>query len=186
MQTTLLLSQSTFFTNSQLQIAQTLKMAANTRELARKLHTAVLMNNLDEAIKLLDSGLVDVNVEYAFYNRTQKQTPLHVAAYGGWSLMAKFLIESGADLKAADNQGRTPLHRAAVAGSKEVVQLLIDNGAVLDAIDTRGQTPLYLAASSRKIEVSKVLIECGADINKADQHGMTPARWLQGVLKLMK
>ena len=184
MQTAILLSQSTFFTNLQLQIAQTLKMAANTRELARKLHTAVLINNLDEASKLLDSGVVDVNVEYAF--RSIKQTPLHVAATAGNILMVKFLLENNANIKEADDHGRTPLHRAAVAGSKEVVQLLIDSGADLDAIDTEGQTPLYLAASSRKMEVSKVLIECGADINKADQHGLTPARWLQGVLKLMK
>jgi ankyrin repeat protein len=47
----------------------------------------------------------------------------------------KLLLELGADVNAADGDGRTALHGAAHKGRNEVVQLLVDHGAKLDARD---------------------------------------------------
>jgi len=142
---------------------------------AGKLHRVVVLGNIDKARKLLDSGLVDVNIVSAFGVYTQ--TPLHVAASAGNRLMVKFLLENGADIKIADGHGRTPLHLAAFRGHKEVSQLLIDNGADLNPFDTEGQTPMHWAARKGNVEVAQLLIHSGADIDKADNGGRTPFSW---------
>ncbi len=79
---------------------------------------------------------------------TNNTTPLMVAAGIGWvegvtsewsareNLEAvKLLIDLGADVNAADGDGRTALHGAAHKGRNEVVQILADHGARLDARD---------------------------------------------------
>jgi len=77
-----------------------------------------------------------------------KTTPLMVAAGIGWVEgvtnersrkenleTVKLLLELGADVNAADADGRTALHGAAHKGRNEVVQVLVDHGAKLDARD---------------------------------------------------
>jgi ankyrin len=91
---------------------------------------------------LLQYG-ADPNIATA--NRT---TPLMVAAGIGWvegvttELSAKenveavkLLLDLGADVNAADGDGRTALHGAAHKGRNDVVQILADHGARLDARD---------------------------------------------------
>jgi ankyrin repeat protein len=70
------------------------------------------------------------------------RTPLHAAVQGGLGYV-KFLVDRGADVKAADKDGRTPLHDAARAGSVGAVRLLLDKGADVKAADKDGRTPLY-------------------------------------------
>ena len=53
---------------------------------------------------------------------------------------ARFLLDLGNSLDAADGTGRTPLHGAAYIGYTELVQLLVDAGARLDAKDKGGST----------------------------------------------
>jgi len=65
---------------------------------------------------------------------------------GGNSLeAAKLVAELGADVNAADKEGRTALHFAASAGADSIVQLLADKGAKLDVKNKLGQTPLMIA-----------------------------------------
>jgi ankyrin repeat protein len=55
------------------------------------------------------------------------------------------LVAAGADVNAADTQGRTAAHGAALWGLTDVVRLLHQSGARLDAKDKRGYTPLDTA-----------------------------------------
>jgi uncharacterized protein len=54
----------------------------------------------------------------------------------------KLLIAKGADVNAAEAQGRTALHGAAQWGLTEVVKFLQSQGANINATDRRGMTPL--------------------------------------------
>ncbi len=58
---------------------------------------------------------------------------------------ARFLLERGADINAANGDGRTALHGAAHVRSDALVGLLVDHGAAVRAGDRRGITPLMIA-----------------------------------------
>ena len=57
----------------------------------------------------------------------------------------RFLLRHGADVNAANGDGRTALHGAAHVRSDLLVQLLVDHGAEVRAGDRRGITPLMIA-----------------------------------------
>jgi ankyrin repeat protein len=57
----------------------------------------------------------------------------------------RVLMKAGADLNAADGQGRTAAHGAALWGLTEVIRFLHANGVDLNRKDSRGLTPLQTA-----------------------------------------
>ena len=83
-----------------------------------------------------------------------KTTPLMAAAGLNWAEISslgtedesiealKLMLEHGADVNAANDQGETALHGAAQRGADRVVQFLAERGARLDARTKRGRTPL--------------------------------------------
>ncbi|KAK9730335.1 Ankyrin repeats (3 copies) [Popillia japonica] len=73
--------------------------------------------------------------------------------------IAKLLIENGASINNADNNGITLLHLAVVMKNEEISKLLIEKGAHINATDKRGRTPLYESINYVDIEVTKLLIE---------------------------
>ncbi|MCA7010493.1 ankyrin repeat domain-containing protein [Wolbachia endosymbiont of Tribolium confusum] len=111
-------------------------------------------------------------------NDTDKQgyTPLHYAAWRGRLEVAKFLIEKGADMNAADTStaGKKPIHVAAENNNRDIIEFLLSKGVSVDAADNNGWTPLHYAASKDCLEVAKFLIEKGADINAENMYGKKP------------
>ena len=67
--------------------------------------------------------------------------PLSVAALHDRLDLARYLIEHGADVSAANRDGNTPLHTAAFLGRTKLVTLLIDNGARLSQRNHRKESP---------------------------------------------
>jgi len=92
----------------------------------------------------------------------------------GKKMLAKLLIQAGANIEAKDNDGLTPLICASDLGYKEIVKLLIQAGANIEAKDSDGFTPLICAADQRYEEIIELLLEKGANIEAKDDDGFTP------------
>jgi len=73
------------------------------------------------------------------------KTPLHVAAFYGYTEIAIFLLDAGADLEAKNNTG-TSLCIAVWEGRNEVVELFLERNADVEASNSLQSTPLLLAA----------------------------------------
>ena len=73
------------------------------------------------------------------------ETPLHLAAANGRTIVASMLIERHADVNALDDMGWTPLVMAASYGKLGVVRLLLENGANIGSVGDSGETPLGVA-----------------------------------------
>jgi ankyrin repeat protein len=84
------------------------------------------------------------------------------------------LIDGGAALNVADEDGETPLHRACWEGHGSIVRMLIDGGADLNVAGIDGLTPLHMASGAGHESIARMLIDRGADLNVADARGWTP------------
>jgi ankyrin repeat protein len=92
-------------------------------------------------------------------------TALHCATWKGHLEVVKFLIKTGADVHAQNNNdhwGTTPLHAAAHANQSAIAQLLIDTGADVNAKDMNGKTPLHHTTFHKATAAAKILIKHGA------------------------
>ncbi len=91
------------------------------------------------------------------------------------------LIDAGADVRMADEDGETALHVAARWGWVDYARLLLDSGADVNAADKHGATPLHTiagldsaATSPAHLAVIDLLVSSGADIEALDTYSHSP------------
>ncbi|KAK4892289.1 hypothetical protein LTR49_028601, partial [Elasticomyces elasticus] len=87
------------------------------------------------------------------------------------------LLDRGAKIEAADNDGKTSLISAAQHGDKPVMQLLLNRGADIETADISGKTALGWAATCGRDSTMQFLLDRGAEIEAADNDGKTPLIW---------
>jgi hypothetical protein len=98
-------------------------------------------------------------------------TKLMVAAFFGFEITLKKLLEQGEDVNAESRKGHTALHYAVVGNKPYIASLLLDNGATINAVATKGYTPLYYALFLFPSEpMLRLLLDRGADVNMRNQH----------------
>ncbi|XP_004289165.1 PREDICTED: ankyrin-2-like [Fragaria vesca subsp. vesca] len=114
------------------------------------LHIGCRKGDLKEVKRLLDEGILDVNVATCGGHKSRGVTPLHLAAEGGHVEVMDELLHRGANIDARTNRlggacGWTPLHNAAKERRREAVKFLVENGAFLpdDMHDCRFNPPLH-------------------------------------------
>lgn len=89
----------------------------------------------------------------------------------------KTLIEYGADVKMADDEGYTALHQAAAFNQSEVMSLLLGAGADLNARSAKGYTPLHTAIFGDSEAGTMMLLQAGANLNTVNEQGLTPHQY---------
>lgn len=125
---------------------------------------------LEKAEWLIKNG-ADVNAKNFFGD-----TPLFKSASRGYNKITSLLLESGARVDIAANDGKTLLHYVEDA---ELIKKLISLGADVNAAASNGLTPLHLAIFSGNYEKAKLLVENRADVNAEDYESrLTPLGWL--------
>lgn len=135
------------------------------------LHFAVLNGN-STIVDILLIGKANVNAENALGD-----TPLYCALNQGDLVIAKKLIDAGADVNTKCYY-ETILHLAARRNKLSLMKkLVLFPGVDLNVRDQYGKTPLHTAIASNKdcLEVAKVLIGASEiDLNIKDNVGKTP------------
>ncbi len=86
--------------------------------------------------------------------------------------LASFLIESGANIDAADQRGMTSLHYASMDDIR-TVRFLVGKGANINAESEGGATPLMSALSEGRFDVARFLLRNGASANGKNEYGLT-------------
>jgi ankyrin repeat protein len=99
--------------------------------------------------------------------------PLGVAAVHGHVVVARVLLEGGANIEWSNKHQLNALHTAAYNGHLDVCRLLLDWGAKVDPVSSWKNTPLHFAASTGPFLVVKLLVERGADVGLKEVGGET-------------
>ena len=111
---------------------------------------------------------------------TQNYPSLHpMPAYH----VAQALVDSGAEVNAADPYGHTPLMNAAGSGALDIATLLVSSGARVDAATEDGHTALMIAAGKGHREIAALLLDAGADPNARTRRKMNNTYPLDGAVQ---
>lgn len=96
-------------------------------------------------------------------------TPLHILANKSISknatLLAKILLNDGADLDFQNNEGKTPLECAMERGNKTMADLFVAHGAALGEAHVNDMPILMHAVDSRDLKLLRKTLELGTDPN---------------------
>ncbi len=116
----------------------------------RKLHEAVRRNDWPRVKELLERG-ADPDTEGPF------GAVVLMALLLGYPIIARLLVEAGADVNVTDDRGWTPLHWAAKGGDADLMLLMTEADGDLLAIDAEGRTPLDILSSYQHERVLEII-----------------------------
>lgn len=100
-------------------------------------------------------------------------TALHLAVKWKRPRIILFLLEKGAAMNMANEDGLTPLQLAAKLDNCEAISLLLQRGAQLETRSLSGLTALQIAAQKKHWIALDLLVIGGANINAWTQNGET-------------
>lgn len=137
------------------------------------LYQACKSGDEERAVEALESGALVNDTDLDEMGRS----PLHTAAFNGFTDIAELLLRYGANLDVTTTTPdcMTPLHLAAMAGHEGVVELLLNVGAQPEGLAQGGRpSPLCLAALWGRTSVADLLLCHGAQVNYGGENGETP------------
>ena len=123
------------------------------------LHLAALFGRLDIAEILLEEGHPATTPD------AENGLALHDAAAGGFTLIARLLLDKAPDtVSARDMEGDTPLHNAARGEHLSMVRLLLQRGASPSAANGQGLLPHELATEGSRARHALQIAARGVDL----------------------
>ncbi len=132
------------------------------------LHVVVTMNMDPAVLKALIEGKADVDIR-----NLKGKTALSLAAEYGRDKLVPVLLEGGANIFAADDEGKTPFDAALATGGALVSAFITPK--TVGARDDTGATPLHVAvATGASPSIVASIIEAKADVVARDKAGDTP------------
>ncbi|CAN0019940.1 unnamed protein product [Scytosiphon promiscuus] len=152
----------------------------------RPLMAAANLGKVDIMKLLVDRGAdVDASISGGIIGAggqvllTGGSTAVHTAVYGDQAEALRFLIEAGADLNAADDEGMTPLmgvNAVEMAAKRRVMtEEMINAGADPTVSNLKGAIPLHFAAQHSNLDIiDRLLSEAPSTINRTNNDGVTP------------
>ena len=117
------------------------------------LHYAAFFGREDCAKLLVDKG-AEVGAEA---KNPMRVKPINSAAAARQVGIVRLLLDRGAAIDAAQNEGYTALHSAAHNGHQEMIELLLERGANRAARTEAGQTPADLAREAGREDLAREL-----------------------------
>jgi ankyrin repeat protein len=125
-----------------------------------KLFEAIRENDPEDVKKALAEG-ANPNA------RSEGQTALYWATFGGNGEIVRALLEAGAKVAEELSDESTSLHAAVEDGNRETVALLLegDGRAALNSFDYIDRTPLMCAVEMGRLDLVRALLEAGANVN---------------------
>ena len=97
-----------------------------------------------------------------------------MASQEGQVEVVRLLIDAGALINQANNDGATPLFIASAKGQVEVIRVLIDAGALINQAMNNGVTPIWVASHNGHMAIVRYLILHGSGMEQPDNQGRTP------------
>jgi len=101
----------------------------------------------------------------------QGLSPFLISAYRGNTLIARLLIERGADIKACYEEG-SAVYGAIYKNNTEILKLLIENGINLNDTCQFKQfgAPIHFAMSLKRYELLKIILQENINLKLIDQN----------------
>jgi palmitoyltransferase len=146
------------------------------------LHLAILSNNTEGALLLMDYVRLTQQLEHSgahglteLINLCNEEgfTSIHYAAFRGNLALLKRFLELGGNLHAKNKQGLEAIHIAAQGDQPLIIAWLAEQGIEIDKSDFNGGTPLHWSAFMGSEDAAALLIALGASVSKADGLGQT-------------
>ena len=91
---------------------------------------------------------------------------VHIAAFGGLTEYARYLLTSNADVNQRDTDQRTALHWASRNGQADIAALLLEHGADANPADRHGLKPIHEAAKRNCSSVMRILLKAGVNVRE--------------------
>ena len=99
---------------------------------------------------------------------------LHRAVGSEQLILAKALLDGGANVNAKDSIDRTPIHIAIHKKDPALTKLLIRHKANIHEINDQKDTLLHIAVREDKPEIAKLLLKAGSKVNAKNDANETP------------
>ena len=99
---------------------------------------------------------------------------LRIACQEGHIDKARLLLDQGAEVDGATDDGVTPLIAACWRGHVDAALLLLDNGAEVNRAMNDGRMPLHIACQKGHVETARLVLDRGAVVDRTEKGGRTP------------